>query len=133
MELYCCVTCVNKLGARLTTSSEGAEVRAPDETLELDPEPREGTDPEPLVVSEDPEPEDPTGAFEEADPPLFEEAIGAETLLTWLPFGDIDTDKLPPLESAARALTGSWTNGRSKEAWCGLNFAVAGEIRTEGR
>lgn len=63
-------------------SSEEAEVRAPDETLVLDPEPREATDPEPLVVSEDPEPEDPTGVVEEVGPPLLEEAIGEETLLT---------------------------------------------------
>jgi hypothetical protein len=112
-------------------SSEDAEVRAPDETLVLDPEPREGTDPEPLVVSEDPEPEDPTGVVEGTGPPLLEEAIGEETLLTWLPFGTgIDTVRLLPLESTAQVLTGNWTNG-SKGTWCGLNFAVAGEIRTE--
>lgn len=117
----------------MTISSEDAEVRAPDETLVLDPEPREGTDPEPLVVSEDPEPEDPTGVVEGAGPPVLEEAIGEETLLTWLPFGSgIDTVRLLPLESTVRALPGKWTGGRSKETWCGLNFAVAGEIRTEG-
>lgn len=83
-------------------SSEDAGVRAPDETLALDAEPRDGTDPEPLVVSDDPEPEAPTGVVEEVGPPLREEAIGEETLLTWLLFGDgIDTVKLLPLESAA--------------------------------
>lgn len=107
-------------------------MRAPDETLVLDPEPREGTDPEPLVVSEEPEPEDSTGVVEGTGPPLLEDAIGEETLFAWFPFGSgIDTVKLPPLESTARALTGNWTSGRSKEAWCGLNLAVAGEIRTE--
>lgn len=112
-------------------SSEDAEVRAPDETLVLDPDPREGTDPEPLVVSEDPEPEDPTGVVAEAGP-LLEEATGEETLFTWLLFGGgIGTVKLLLLESTARAFTGNWSSGISKETWCGLNFAVAGEIRTE--
>lgn len=100
-----------------------------DETLVLDAEPSEGTDPEPLEVSDDPDPDVPTW-FVEVDPPLAEEAIGEETLLTWLLFGiGIDTVKLLPLGSPARASTGNWTNGRSRD-WCGLNFAVAGEIRT---
>lgn len=95
-------------------SSEDAEVRAPDETLVLDPDPREGTDPEPLVVSDDPDPEVPTGVAE-GGPPLFE-AIGEETLLTWLPFDcGIDTVKLLPLDSTVRAFMGNWTNGMSKE------------------
>lgn len=87
----------------MTISSEDTGVRAPDETLVLDAEPREGTDPEPLVVSDDPEPEVPTGVVEEVGPPLLEEAIGEETLLTWLLFGNgIDTVKLLSLGSTAR-------------------------------
>jgi hypothetical protein len=70
--------------------SEDAEVRAPDDTLVLAPELREGTEPEPLVLRDDPEPEGLTGVpveFEEGDPPLPNPAIGEETLLVWLPCG----------------------------------------------
>lgn len=79
---YCCATWAKTFGGRPSISSEDAEVRAPDDTLVIDPEPREGIELEPLSV--DPEPEGPTGVLadgEDGDPPLPGAAIGEETLL----------------------------------------------------